>query len=84
MTTLRFQPVTACFGATVAGIDLREEIGPDQARAVREALDRFHVLIFPSQAIDDAAHLSLARVLGEPRVHPFERAMGRVGTRTHP
>ena len=77
MTTLRFQPVTACFGATVAGIDLREEIGPDQACAVREALDRFHVLIFPSQAIDDAAHLSLARVLGEPLVHPFERAMGR-------
>ena len=75
--TIRFHPVSARFGARVEGVDLSERLAPAAATAIRRGLDRFHVLFFPGQTIDDDAHLALAGELGEPLVHPFERAMGR-------
>lgn len=72
-----FKPLNACVGAIVEGVDLSCSVGAETMRLLRSALARHHVLFFPRQGIDDRAHLVLAEALGEPLVHPFERAMGR-------
>jgi len=75
--TPSFRPVTACLGAVVEGADLARGVDAETMAALREGLARHHVLFLCDQGLDDAAHLALAEALGEPLIHPFERAMGR-------
>lgn len=75
--TLELRPVTAALGAEAFGIDLNGALAEDECDRLRRALNAHLVLFFRAQHVDDAAHLALARVFGEPLVHPFERAMGR-------
>lgn len=75
--SLVLSPVNGSFGAEVSGVDLRAPIDEALAAPLRYALARHRVLFFRDQQLDDEAHLAVARVFGEPMVHPFERAMGR-------
>lgn len=75
--TLDLVTITRRIGAYVRGVDLSQPLAAEAVEAVRAALGAYHVLVFRGQHLDDAAHLALARSLGEPLVHPFERAMGR-------
>ncbi len=65
---LSFETLHPDFGARVMGLDLA---GPPSDRdlvALRAAIDRFSLLCFPDQALDDEKQLALTEALGEPEI----------------
>ena len=58
------------FAGVVDGIDLREPIGPEEVAAIAAGMDRFAVLIFHDQNIDDEQQLAFSRHFG-----PLEQAL---------
>jgi alpha-ketoglutarate-dependent 2,4-dichlorophenoxyacetate dioxygenase len=61
------------FGGVVSGIDLRQPAAPAQIAAIHDGMDRFGVLVFHGQPIDDAQQLAFSRALG-----PLEMATGDI------
>ncbi|WP_137127318.1 TauD/TfdA family dioxygenase [Roseomonas sp. HF4] len=61
-------PLTPVFGARITGLDIACGVDATTMAAVREALDRFSVLVFPDQHIDDAAQIAFSEGFG-----PLER-----------
>jgi alpha-ketoglutarate-dependent 2,4-dichlorophenoxyacetate dioxygenase len=57
------------FAAEVSGIDLREPMTPAQVAAIVTGMDKFAVLVFRDQQIDDAQQLAFSRNFG-----PLEEA----------
>jgi alpha-ketoglutarate-dependent 2,4-dichlorophenoxyacetate dioxygenase len=60
-----------CFAAEVEGVDLRRPLSPEEVAAIHAGMDRYAVLVFHDQPIDDAQHLAFTRRLGE-----IEHAIG--------
>jgi len=58
------------FAGVVEGIDLREPIGPEEVAAIAAGMDRFAVLIFHDQKLDDEQQLAFSRHFG-----PLEQAL---------
>jgi alpha-ketoglutarate-dependent 2,4-dichlorophenoxyacetate dioxygenase len=52
------------FAGEVSGIDLRETMTPEEVAAVVEGMDKFAVLVFHDQKIDDAQQLAFSRNFG--------------------
>jgi alpha-ketoglutarate-dependent 2,4-dichlorophenoxyacetate dioxygenase len=52
------------FAGEVSGIDLREPAKPEQIAAIVEGMDKFAVLVFHDQKIDDAQQLAFSRHFG--------------------
>jgi alpha-ketoglutarate-dependent 2,4-dichlorophenoxyacetate dioxygenase len=59
----------ADFAGVVSGVDLSEPVSPDTVAAITAGMDRYAVLIFPGQRIDDAQQLAFSRHFG-----PLEHA----------
>ncbi|MCA9505272.1 MAG: TauD/TfdA family dioxygenase [Myxococcales bacterium] len=72
-----WRPLTGRIGAEAVGVDLRESLDDARLAFLRDGLDRYGVVFFRDAGLDDDGHRALAARLGEPLVHPFERAMGR-------
>jgi alpha-ketoglutarate-dependent 2,4-dichlorophenoxyacetate dioxygenase len=53
------------FAATVSGIDLRGPVGQADCAAVREAIDRYGVLVFHGQPITDEQQMAFTQGFGE-------------------
>jgi alpha-ketoglutarate-dependent 2,4-dichlorophenoxyacetate dioxygenase len=66
LSQIKFEPLHEEFGARVFGIDLSAPLHTETVQAIDEAMDEFSVLLFPNQAMSDAAHLALTKHLGEP------------------
>ena len=65
LTIRPIDPVNrAFFAGEVSGIDLRERATPEQVAAIVEGMDKFAVLIFHDQKIDDAQQLAFSRNFG--------------------
>ena len=66
--TLTIRPIDpvnrAFFAGEVSGIDLRETATPEQVATIVEGMDRFAVLVFRDQQIDDARQLAFSRNFG--------------------
>ena len=73
---LEIRPLTGAIGAEIEGVAIVDGISDALANEIRSALDRHRVIFFRDQHLDDDAQLALARVFGEPEVHPIRRAMG--------
>jgi len=69
--TFSFRLLQERFGAEVTGVDLRTLHDPSELEAVREAMDRFAVLVFRTQQLSDAEQLAFA-----------ERFDGKLHTKT--
>jgi alpha-ketoglutarate-dependent 2,4-dichlorophenoxyacetate dioxygenase len=54
-----------CFAAEVEGIDMRKPLSPEEVAAVHAGMDRYAVLVFHDQHIDDGQQLAFTRSLGE-------------------
>jgi alpha-ketoglutarate-dependent 2,4-dichlorophenoxyacetate dioxygenase len=54
-----------CFAAEVEGIDMTRPLSADEIKAIHAGMDRYAVLVFPGQAIDDEQQLAFTRSLGE-------------------
>ena len=55
-------------GARITGLDIARGVDPATMAGLRDALDRFSVLVFPEQRIDDAAQIAFSEGFG-----PLER-----------
>jgi alpha-ketoglutarate-dependent 2,4-dichlorophenoxyacetate dioxygenase len=63
----------AFFAGVVSGIDLRRPLTADEAAAIHAGMDRFGVLVFHDQPINDDQQLVFSRTLG-----PLEQATGDI------
>ena len=63
--------VGPCLAGEVAGIDLRRPLTADQATAIHGGMDRYAVLVFHDQMIDDEQQLAFTQSLGD-----IEHAIG--------
>lgn len=72
----RAEPMTAAIGAEIEGVDLNAPLDEAVQEEFRLALYHFHVIAFRDQFLEDEAHLALARVFGEPEIHPIKAALG--------
>jgi len=61
---LTLKPLHPLFAAEATGIDLRQPIGPELAAEIHHAMDRYGVLVFPGQPLDDDQQMNFGRALG--------------------
>jgi len=54
-----------CFAAEVEGIDMTRPLSPDEVKAIHAGMDRYAVLVFHDQTIDDEQQLAFTRSLGD-------------------
>jgi alpha-ketoglutarate-dependent 2,4-dichlorophenoxyacetate dioxygenase len=53
------------FAAEIAGLDIGGPLGPAAVQAISEAIDRYAVLVFPGQRLDDERQMAFAENFGE-------------------
>ncbi len=75
MVALQFEALHADFGARVTGADLAKPLTAQALDEIREAIDRFSLLCFPNQRLDDDSQLLFTRRLGQPEADHV--ALGR-------
>ena len=63
--SLLIQPIQPSFAARVSGVDLRTPISTAVAAEIESGMDRYGVLVFPGQQIDDDQQLSFTKNFGE-------------------
>lgn len=68
---LEITPVKDDFVAEIAGIDLCAPLTPEIACDLRDALEKYAVLVLPDQPLDEARQLELAQIFG-----PLETSVG--------
>src|SRR5215471_9124684 len=62
--TLRLTPLHPVFAAEASGLDLRQPIDQPTAGAIERAMDRYAVLVFRDQPIDEEQQLAFTRWFG--------------------
>ena len=55
--TVTIRQVGPCFAGEVSGIDMRKPLTSEEVAAVHAGMDRYAVLVFREQDIDDAQQL---------------------------
>ena len=63
--------VGPCFAGEVEGVDMRKPMTPDQVSAIHAGMEKYAVLVFRNQDIDDAQQLAFTESLGK-----IEHAIG--------
>ena len=61
---MQVTPIGPEFVAEITGLDLRQALSPDQARAIESAADRHAVLVFPGQDLDDEQQVAFGMNFG--------------------
>src|SRR5476651_2084422 len=69
--TITIRQVGPCLAGEVEGLDMRQPLTRAQAEAIHAGMDRYAVLVFRNQQIDDAQQLAFTQALG-----PIEQAIG--------
>lgn len=62
--TLQLNPLTAVFAAEAYGIDLRRPLDQGAAREIETAMDRYGVLVWRNQPLDEDQQIAFARNFG--------------------
>ncbi len=65
-------------GGRVSGVDLKQPLSPDLVREIESGMDRYAVLVFPGQHLDQDQQIALAQALG-----PLELGFRRIKTGAH-
>lgn len=73
-STLNLVPRTQGFVAEATGIDLRAPLGPDLVAEIEAAMDRYAVLVFPDQPLDDDQQVAFAKHFGRLEADPTQVA----------
>jgi alpha-ketoglutarate-dependent taurine dioxygenase len=84
-------PLTPILDARITGIDIARGVDKARMAELRDALDRFSVLVFPDQRIDDAAQSAFSEGFGplertrsgQPSDHPVQYRPGRRDRAAH-
>jgi len=69
--TIAIRALGPCFAGEVHGLDMRYPLSDEDAAAIHAGMDKFAVLVFRDQKIDDAQQLAFTGKLGE-----IEHAIG--------
>ena len=69
--SITIRQVGPCFAGEVHGLDMRKPLSAEEATAIHAGMDKYAVLVFRDQQIDDAQQLAFTRSLGE-----IEHAIG--------
>ena len=64
MTAFTCKSLHPLFAAEVEGVDLREAVNGSLAAEVEAAMDRYAVLVFRDQKLDESAQMAFTRTLG--------------------
>ena len=71
-------PLTPILGARITGLDIARGVDAATMAALRAAFDRYSVLVFPDQRIDDAAQIAFSEGFGPlERTRPGAPGAGR-------
>lgn len=70
--TITVDPITPLLGAEVSGLDLSEELTPEQEKEIKHAFLTHHVLVFRDQDITPEQHKRFASAFGD--LHPVALA----------
>src|SRR6476646_2771946 len=62
---ISFRQVGPCLAAEVSGIDIGKPLTPAEVAAIHGGMDKYAVLVFRKQPIDDEQQLAFTRSLGE-------------------
>jgi alpha-ketoglutarate-dependent 2,4-dichlorophenoxyacetate dioxygenase len=62
---ISFRQVGPCLAAEVSGIDIGKPLTPAEVTAIHGGMDKYAVLVFRRQPIDDEQQLAFTRSLGE-------------------
>jgi alpha-ketoglutarate-dependent 2,4-dichlorophenoxyacetate dioxygenase len=62
--SITVKPVTPDFVAEISGIDLARPLGPADRDAIEKAINRYAVVVFRGQALDDDQQIAFARHFG--------------------
>jgi alpha-ketoglutarate-dependent 2,4-dichlorophenoxyacetate dioxygenase len=83
---MNIDPIHPEFGARISGVDLSQSLDESTFTQIDEAINRYSILLFEDQHMNDAAHLEFTRRFGqleEEHVSYYSRGevtyMGRVG-----
>ena len=69
--SITIRQVGPCLAGEVDGLDMRTPLSREDAAAIHAGMDRYAVLVFRNQEIDDAQQLAFTQALG-----PIEHAIG--------
>jgi alpha-ketoglutarate-dependent 2,4-dichlorophenoxyacetate dioxygenase len=69
--TITIRAIGPCFTGEVHGLDMRNPLSGEEIAAIHAGMDKYAVLVFRDQKIDDAQQLAFSRSLGE-----IEHAIG--------
>lgn len=69
--TISIRQVGPCFAGEVEGLDMRRPLTKDEVAAIHAGMDKYAVLVFRNQDIDDAQQLAFTQSLGD-----IEHAIG--------
>jgi alpha-ketoglutarate-dependent 2,4-dichlorophenoxyacetate dioxygenase len=65
---ISFHPLHRYFAAEVRGFDMRERISAATTRDFERAIDKYAVLVFPAQQVDDVQQLAFTANFGPPDI----------------
>ena len=77
MTGLIFETLHQEFGAKALGINLSVDLDSRTIQDIQDAMDKYSLLVFPNQEMDDQSQLRLTRSLGSPEENHLR--LGRDG-----
>ncbi len=66
--TVTFEPLHRHFAAAVRDFDMRDPLTAAGVRQFEDAIDRFAVLVFPAQQVDDAQQMAFTANFGPPDI----------------
>jgi alpha-ketoglutarate-dependent taurine dioxygenase len=73
-------PITGGIGVEIGGIDLRQPILDALASTLRDALDRYLLVVFRDQFLDADQHYRLTELFGAPCVNAHARIEAELGS----
>jgi alpha-ketoglutarate-dependent 2,4-dichlorophenoxyacetate dioxygenase len=62
---VKIRQIGPCFAGEVEGIDMRRSLTPEEVADIHAGMDKYAVLVFRNQQIDDEQQLAFTRSLGE-------------------
>ena len=65
------------FGLMVTGLSLKDDLSNIEVLQIKEWIDNYSLVVFPSQHLNDQSHLKFTKKLGEPE--PNHVSLGRDG-----
>ena len=61
---MQIKPIGNDFAAEMSDLDLRQSLTADQIHTINRTMDRYAVVVFPNQELDDDQQVAFARSLG--------------------